>query len=148
MAHRRHPLRKKPASDRYEKETLDQGSQIIAARLPVGTANAQGRRYLIHTAVRAKLDLIVVVARKPVDSVDFRVTLHRRTLSIELEGKAASASAETDAIPPPLGAEVHFLAAIEQRVASLSGEFQSIYLAGGVTRISARFPMESTVLPG
>jgi signal transduction histidine kinase len=92
--------------------------------------------------------LAVVVARKPVDSADFTVTLHRRTLSIELEGKAAAAAAATDAIPPPLGAEVHFLAAIEQRVASLSGEFQSIYLAGGVTRISARFPLESTVLPG
>jgi signal transduction histidine kinase len=90
--------------------------------------------------------LAVVVARKPVDSVDFTVTLHRRTLSIELEGKAASGEAE--AIPPPLGAEVHFLAAIEQRVASLSGEFQSIFLADGVTRISARFPLESTVLPG
>jgi signal transduction histidine kinase len=92
--------------------------------------------------------LAVVVARTPVDSADFKVTLHRRTLSIELEGRAAAASAQTDAVPPPLGAEVHFLAAIEQRVASLSGEFQSIYLAGGVTRISARFPLESTVLPG
>ena len=92
--------------------------------------------------------LAVVLARKPVDAADFKVTLHRRTLSIELEGRAADASAQTDAVPPPLGAEVHFLAAIEQRVASLSGEFQSIYLAGGVTRISARFPLESTVLPG
>ena len=92
--------------------------------------------------------LAVVVARKPVDAADFKVTLHRRTLSIELEGRAAAASAQTDAVPPPLRAEVHFLAAIEQRVASLSGEFQSIYLAGGVTRISARFPLESTVLPG
>lgn len=92
--------------------------------------------------------LAVVVARKPVDSADFKVTLHRRTLSIELEGKSAAASADIDAIPPPLGAEVHFLAAIEQRVASLGGDFQSIYLAGGVTRMSARFPLESTVLPG
>lgn len=92
--------------------------------------------------------LAVVVARKPVDSADLKVMLNRRTLSIELEGKAASVSAETDATPPPLGAEVHFLAAIEQRVASLSGEFQSLYLAGGITRISARFPLESTVLPG
>lgn len=38
----------------YEQETKEQGSDILAARLPVGTANAQGRRYLIHTAVRAK----------------------------------------------------------------------------------------------
>jgi signal transduction histidine kinase len=92
--------------------------------------------------------LAVVVARKPVASANFSVTLHRRSLSIELEGKPESAPGETDAIPSPPGAEVHFLAAIEQRVASLSGEFHSNYLAGGITRISARFPLESTVLPG
>lgn len=38
----------------YEKETLEQGSNILASRLPVATANAQGRAYLLHTAVRAK----------------------------------------------------------------------------------------------
>jgi len=92
--------------------------------------------------------LAVVVARKPVTSVEFRVTIHRRTLSMELEGKREAAPGETDGIPSPPGAEVHFLAAIEQRVASLSGEFQSFYLAGGITRITARFPLESTVLPG
>ncbi len=41
---------------RYEKDTRLQGSDILAARLPVGTANAQGRAYLLHTKVRAKPD--------------------------------------------------------------------------------------------
>ncbi len=92
--------------------------------------------------------LAVVLARKPVGSASLSVTLLRRTLSIVVEGKPPAASAETDVTPPPPGAEVHFLAAIEQRVASLSGEFQSTYLPGGSTHISARFPLESTVLPG
>ena len=91
--------------------------------------------------------LAVVMARKPVSSANFSVILNRRTLSIELEGKPETTSSETGAGPSPPGTEVHFLAAIEQRVASLSGEFQSIYLAGGITRISARFPLESTILP-
>ncbi|MFO0615518.1 MAG: hypothetical protein U0414_23190 [Polyangiaceae bacterium] len=38
----------------YEKETKEQGSDILASRIPVGTANAQGRAYLLHTQVRAK----------------------------------------------------------------------------------------------
>lgn len=38
----------------YEKQTTEQGSNILASRLPVATANSQGRAYLIHTAVRAK----------------------------------------------------------------------------------------------
>jgi hypothetical protein len=42
---------------RYEKETKEQGSDILAARLPMATANAQGRQYLIHTSVRAKPNL-------------------------------------------------------------------------------------------
>ena len=42
---------------RYEKETRYEGSDILAARMATGTANAQGRAYLIHTKVRAKPDL-------------------------------------------------------------------------------------------
>jgi hypothetical protein len=41
---------------RYEKDTRLQGSDILAARMPVGTANSQGRAYLLHTKVRAKPD--------------------------------------------------------------------------------------------
>jgi signal transduction histidine kinase len=92
--------------------------------------------------------LAVAVARKPVASVDFSVTMHRRMFSMELEGKPETVPEETDATPSPPGAEVHFLAAIEQRVASLGGEFKSLYLAGGITRITARIPLESTVIPG
>ncbi len=41
---------------RYEKDTALQGSDILAARMPVGTANSQGRAYLLHTKVRARPD--------------------------------------------------------------------------------------------
>lgn len=41
---------------RYEKDTNLQGSDILAARMPVGTANSQGRAYLLHTKVRARPD--------------------------------------------------------------------------------------------
>ena len=92
--------------------------------------------------------LAVAVARKPVASVNFSVTMHRRTLTMELEGRPETAPGAMDAVPAPPGAEVHFLAAIEQRVASLGGEFQSMNLAGGITRITASFPLESTVIQG
>jgi hypothetical protein len=39
---------------RYEEETRGQGSIMLATRQPVGTANAQGRSYLVKTTVRAK----------------------------------------------------------------------------------------------
>jgi len=39
---------------KYEAETREQGSKILASRLPIGTANAQGRAYLVRTTVRAK----------------------------------------------------------------------------------------------
>jgi hypothetical protein len=39
---------------RYEAETADQGSKILAGRMPVATANAQGRSYLLLTTVKAK----------------------------------------------------------------------------------------------
>jgi signal transduction histidine kinase len=86
--------------------------------------------------------LAVIVARKPIESAVFSVTIDRRTLSIEVRSDAAAAPADTDT-----GAE-HFLAAIEQRVASLGGNLESAYLPAGGTSIAARFPLESTVLPG
>lgn len=41
---------------RYEKETADQGTDILAGRMPVGTANSQGRAYLLKTKVKARPD--------------------------------------------------------------------------------------------
>jgi len=39
---------------RYEEETKGQGAVILATRQPVGTANSQGRAYLLRTTVKAK----------------------------------------------------------------------------------------------
>jgi signal transduction histidine kinase len=87
--------------------------------------------------------LAVIVARKPVASAAFSVTIDRRTLSLEVRSDAAAAPADSDT-----GAEEHFLAAIAQRVASLGGEFKSAYLPAGGTSIAARFALESTLVPG
>ena len=39
---------------RYEEDVEKLGSQILAGRIPVGTANAQGRSYLVKTNLEAK----------------------------------------------------------------------------------------------
>ncbi len=39
---------------RYERDLEDQGGQILAARMPIATANAQARGYLVKTRVPAK----------------------------------------------------------------------------------------------
>lgn len=39
---------------RYEDDVAAQGSTILAGRMPVATANTQGRAYLVRTAVPAK----------------------------------------------------------------------------------------------
>jgi signal transduction histidine kinase len=87
--------------------------------------------------------LAVIVARKPVASAAFSVTIDRRTLAIEVHSDAAVGPADSDT-----GADEHFLAAIAQRVASLGGEFKSAYLPAGGTSIAARFALESTLVPG
>lgn len=87
--------------------------------------------------------LAVVVARKPVASAAFSVTIDRRTLAIEVRSEAAADPGDSDT-----GADEHFLAAIAQRVASLGGEFKSAYLPAGGTSIAARFALESTLAPG
>jgi len=38
----------------YEADLRDQGAQVLAGRVPVASANAQGRSYLIKTTVAAK----------------------------------------------------------------------------------------------
>jgi hypothetical protein len=40
----------------YEADVQGQGSQILAARMPVATANTQGRGYVVKTKVPAKPD--------------------------------------------------------------------------------------------
>jgi hypothetical protein len=41
---------------RYEADIDEQGSQIIASRMPTGTANTQGREYFLKTRVPSKPD--------------------------------------------------------------------------------------------
>jgi signal transduction histidine kinase len=87
--------------------------------------------------------LAVIVTRKPVASAEFSVTISQKNLAIEIRSEATS--------PPDdraTGTDVHYLAAIEQRVASLGGEFQSAYLPSGETSITARFPLKNTLQPG
>jgi signal transduction histidine kinase len=87
--------------------------------------------------------LAVIVARKPVSAADFSVSIDRRSISIHL----TSSSSAPPAPDGGQGAEAHFLAAIEQRVASLDGEFKWHYLPAGGTEISARFPLVTTMAP-
>ncbi len=42
--------------DRYEADAKDQGSELLAKRVPVATANAQGRGYLLKTTVKSRPD--------------------------------------------------------------------------------------------
>lgn len=42
---------------RYEAEVQHQGSQFLAARMPIATANAQGRGYILKTRVPARPDM-------------------------------------------------------------------------------------------
>lgn len=39
---------------RFEGDVRDQGSQVLASRVPVASANAQGRSYLLKTSVAAR----------------------------------------------------------------------------------------------
>ena len=43
---------------RYEGDVDEQGSDVLAARLPIATANSQGRTYLLKTRVPAKPDYL------------------------------------------------------------------------------------------
>jgi signal transduction histidine kinase len=89
--------------------------------------------------------LAVIVARKPVASIEFNVTVDRRALAILIRGDAAGEPSEEE---PAINTDVHYLAAIQQRVASLKGEFHHDYIPAVGTRIAVRFPLELTILPG
>jgi signal transduction histidine kinase len=89
--------------------------------------------------------LAVIVARKPVASAEFNVTVDRRDLAILIRGDAAGEPSEEE---PGINTDVHYLAAIQQRVASLKGEFHHNYIPAVGTRIAVRFPLELTMLPG
>jgi signal transduction histidine kinase len=87
--------------------------------------------------------LAVIVARKPTAGTEFSVTVTGGTLAIEIRSATAAPADDSKA-----GTDVHYLAAIEQRVATLGGEFKSAYLPSGETRITAQFPLERTLITG
>ena len=91
--------------------------------------------------------LAVIVARKPVASTEFSVTVDRRAIAILIRSDAAGGPSESEE-EPGINTDVHYLAAIQQRVASLKGEFHHDYIPAVGTRITVRFPLEHTLLPG
>ena len=89
--------------------------------------------------------LAVIVARKPVASAEFSVTVDRRAIALLIRSDAAGEPSEGAG---GINADVHYLAAIQQRVASLKGEFHHDYIPAVGTRIAVRFPLEHSILPG
>jgi signal transduction histidine kinase len=89
--------------------------------------------------------LAVIVARKPIASTEFTVTVDRRAVAIVIRSDAAGGPSGEE---PGINTDVHYLAAIQQRVASLKGEFHHDYIPSVGTRIAVRFPLEHTILPG
>jgi signal transduction histidine kinase len=88
--------------------------------------------------------LAVIVARKPVASAEFSMTVDPNAVTIVIHGDSAGRPAEEE---PGTNADVHYLAAISQRVASLKGEFHHEAAPGVGTRITVRFPAELTLAP-
>jgi len=89
--------------------------------------------------------LAVIVARKPVASAEFKVTVDSQAVAIVIRSDAAGQPSEEDAV---VGTDVQYLSAIRHRVASMKGEFQHDYVPAVGTRIAFRFPIERTLLPG
>jgi signal transduction histidine kinase len=89
--------------------------------------------------------LAVIVARKPVASTEFAVSVDRRDVTILIRSEAAGTPSEEE---PGINADIHYLAAIQQRVASLKGEFHHDYIPGAGTRITVRFPLEHIISAG
>lgn len=86
--------------------------------------------------------LAVIVARKPLGDAEFAVRIDERALSIDVRSPTSEPAAEE------VGTDMHYLAAIAQRVASLGGHFESTYRPRGTTLITARFPLEVMIQPG
>jgi hypothetical protein len=90
--------------------------------------------------------LAVIVARKPVASTEFRLTVDRQAVTIVMRSDAAGKPSEEE--DADVDTDVHYQSAIRQRVASLRGEFEHDYVPAVGTRIAFRFPLEHTILPG
>lgn len=75
----------KDVLERYEADVEEKGGQILAGRIPTATANAQGRSYLIKTAVEAKPDVFETFAHEVVIRTDDRVLLVQIVHSTDIE---------------------------------------------------------------
>jgi signal transduction histidine kinase len=90
--------------------------------------------------------LAMIVSRRPVATADFNVFLEPRHLVLDIHTRSTVAATSEPVMGT--GADAHYLAAIQQRVAALGGDFQYAYEPATGTRITARFPLEHTVMPG
>jgi len=61
--------------DRYEEDVKNAGSQILSARVPVATANAQGRSYLLKTELPARPKNVETFAHEIMVRSDERILL-------------------------------------------------------------------------
>lgn len=78
---------------RYETETRDLGGKILAGRQPIGTANGQGRSYLLRSAVRGKPQNFESYA------TEILIRNERRTLLVQIvhTGEIATIADEVNA---------------------------------------------------
>jgi signal transduction histidine kinase len=88
--------------------------------------------------------LAVIVTRKPVGFTEFSVTVERRAVAILIRSETAGEPSEEE---PDMDTDVHYMAAIQARVASLKGEFHHDYNRAVGTRIAIRVPLEHSLLP-
>jgi signal transduction histidine kinase len=84
--------------------------------------------------------LAVIVAPKPLKSAAFIVKSDGRHLTVDIRNDTAAEPSGDDA-------DVHYFAAIEQRVAFLGGEFHHVHVSGSGAHITARFPLDKMLAP-
>jgi signal transduction histidine kinase len=86
--------------------------------------------------------LAVIVAAKPAARVTFSVAIDGESLVIDILSDSQAPPAA-----PVTQDEIHFLAAIDHRIASLGGEFRHQRGADGAIRITGIFPLDATLTP-
>ena len=77
--------------ERYEADLADQGAQVLAARMPVGTANAQARSYLVKTKVPSKPPYYAFAHETLVRS-------HQRTLLVQVVHREQTEAVADEAV--------------------------------------------------
>ena len=128
------------AALRWHVQSACNGAGLVAnIRVP-----EQERRFLPNIPIAlfriVQEALAVIVARKPVATAEFSATVDQSWLTFEIRSEAAAA--------PDDGAsmDVNHLAAVEQRIQALGGEFTSAATPAGGTSITARFPTPAIIV--